>query len=408
MKSPTLMFRDSAALQGKSMMNKLSPLANAPSRAEHAASMAEHQADGVCRATEIGNRGPVCLGPDGKLHPEILAAYWEHGYYIFEGVIGPDEVEALRADAVNMLERAPVRPGADVDAKGRPALGRDHMREPYTFTKPLGDPWGGTTKLNGRHPSQMTQPVADSDAPEEVVFLMYGMCQEMPAGLRVYGNPKLLAIAASINGDDFVPYNDAIFVKQAGLGGSVAWHQDGVTHWSNPDWDMGIHGFNFQVQLYETTPANCLWIKPGTHKEGRIDIKKLVTENGGAETLPGTVPLVCQPGDVTLVNRQMLHGSFANTSDLQRISLTFGFHRRASVLNQKGSLSMGAETVYDEKRVSERSAVIQVGIDARSKHFPDESPFQYQPFIGLEDEHRLNDETFERVIRDYNTKDLAI
>ena len=254
----------------------------------------------------------------------------------------------------------------------------------------------------------MAQPVADSDAPEEVVFLMYGMCQEMPAGLRVYGHPKLLAIAASINGDDFVPYNDAIFVKQAGLGGSVAWHQDGVTHWNNPKWDMGIHGFNFQVQLYETTPANCLWVKPSTHKEGRVDIKKLVAENGGAEALPGTVPLVCQPGDVTVVNRQMLHGSFANTSEMQRISLTFGFHRRASVLGQKGALSMGAETVYDEKRVFERAAVIQVGIDARSTHFPDETSFQYQPFAGLEDEYRLNDETFERVIRDYNTKDLAI
>ena len=63
----------------------------------------------------------------------------------------------------------------------------------------------------------------------------------------------LLAAAASINGDDFVPYNDATFVKQPGLGGSVSWHQDGVTHWDNPEWDSGIHGFNFQVQLYDTS-----------------------------------------------------------------------------------------------------------------------------------------------------------
>jgi ectoine hydroxylase-related dioxygenase (phytanoyl-CoA dioxygenase family) len=393
-------------------MNELSPPAQTPAktptRAEHAASMVAYQAEGVRRAAEIGNRGPVRLGPDGKLHPDIVAAYWEHGYYIFEGVIGAEEVEALRGDAINMLERAPVRPGADVDAKGRPALGRDHAREPYTFTKPLADPWGGTSKLNGRHPSQMTQPVADTDAPEQVVFLMYGMCQEMPAALRVYGHPDLLAIAASINGDDFVPYNDAIFVKQAGLGGSVAWHQDGVTHWDNPNWDMGIHGFNFQVQLYETTPANCLWIKPGTHKEGRVDIKQAVADNGGAETLPGTVPLVCKPGDVTVVNRQMLHGSFANTSDKQRISITFGFHRRSSVLGQRGALSMGAETVYDEARIEERSAVIQVGIDARAKHYPSEAPFTYEPFAGREDEFRLTPEVFDRVIRDYNTKDLAI
>ena len=37
-------------------------------------------------------------------------------------------------------------------------------------------------------------------------------------GLRLYGHPGLLAVAASINGDDFVPYNDAIFVKKARSG----------------------------------------------------------------------------------------------------------------------------------------------------------------------------------------------
>mgnify|MGYP003313308866 CR=1 FL=1 len=117
-------------------------------------------------------------------------------------------------------------------------------------------------------------------------------------------------IAASINGDDFVPFNDAIFVKQAGLGGSVSWHQDGVTHWDSPNWDPGIHGFNFQVQLYASTPANCLWVMPGTHKLGRIDIREQVRQNE-SERLPGAVPLTCKSGDVTIVNRQMLHCSFA-------------------------------------------------------------------------------------------------
>ena len=31
-----------------------------------------------------------------------------------------------------------------------------------------------------------------------------------------------------------VPYNDAIFIKQPGLGASVAWHQDGIVHWNKP------------------------------------------------------------------------------------------------------------------------------------------------------------------------------
>ena len=389
-------------------MNEISPLAMEPTRAEHAATVGAYLEAGEERARALANRGPVRFGADGKLYPDILEAYWKHGFYVFEGVVGEAELAELRADADMMIGRAPVRPGADVDAEGRPALGRDYAREPYTLVKPLSDPWGGTDKLNGRHPHRMTQPRPDEDAPDYVVFLMYGMCQAMPAALRVYGHPHLLAVAESINGADFVPYNDAIFVKQAGVGGSVAWHQDGVTHWDSPDWDEGSHGFNFQVQLYPTTPANCLWVVPGTHKGGRIDIKRRVAENGGDEKFPDAVPLICEPGDVTAVNRQMLHGSFANTSPDKRISITMGFHRRRSVLGQRGKLSMGAGEVYDEQRIFERSAVIQVAIDARRQRFPEEASYRYRPFDGLEDEFRLNDETFERVIRDYNTKDLAI
>jgi hypothetical protein len=389
-------------------MNDIAP-SSAPSRAEHQARMAAYLAAGEARGRALGNKGPVRFGPDGKLHPDIVAAYWKHGFYIFEGVVSSDEVAELRADATNMLERAPVRPGAAVDAKGRPAMGRDWAREPYTFIRPLSDPWGGTDKLNGRHPTKMAEAKADADAPEHVVFLMYGMCMGMPAGLRVYGHPHLLAIAESINGTDFVPYNDAIFVKQPGVGGSVSWHQDGVTHWGKPDWDEGSHGFNFQVQLYPTTAANCLWVVPGSHKLGKIDIKKLIADNGGDDRLPDAVPLICGPGDVTMVNRQCLHGSFANSSPDIRISLTFGFHRRRSVLGAKAGLSMTTQNVvYDEKRIEERAAVIPIAIDARHRKYPQERPFAYRPFAGREEEFRCNEETMQRVIRDYNTKDLAI
>jgi ectoine hydroxylase-related dioxygenase (phytanoyl-CoA dioxygenase family) len=155
--------------------------------------------------------------------------------------------------------------------------------------------------------------------------------------------------------------------------------------------------------------GNALWVMPGTHKQGRVDIKKLVTENGGSEQLPGAIPLICAPGDVTIVNRQTLHGSFANSSPDLRISITFGFHRRQSVLGQKTALSVQVEGVrYDEARIDRRAAVVQVAIDARRQQFPSERHFVYQPFAGRAQEFRLNDDTFNRVIRDYNLHDLAI
>jgi ectoine hydroxylase-related dioxygenase (phytanoyl-CoA dioxygenase family) len=288
-------------------------------------------------------------------------------------------------------------------------LGVDAPREIYNLCKPLSDPQGGTDANAGRHPSRMAEPKPDGDAPSYTVLRMRAMCQYMTEVLRVYGHPQLLAVAASINGEDFVPFNDVIFVKQPGVGGSIAWHQDGVTHWDNPEWNEGIHGFNYQVQIYPTTLGNALWVVPGTHKQGRADIKRMVAENGGSEQLPDAIPLICDPGDVTIVNRQTLHGSFANSSPDLRISITFGFHRRKSVLGAKSALSVAYQGVtYDAERIDRRSAVIAVAIDARRQRYPQEKPFVYQPFAGREDEFRFNEATFEKVIRDYNLYDLAI
>ena len=380
---------------------------HAPTAAEHAEGMARYMRAGEARAEDLGNRGPARI-EGGKLADEILDAYWEHGFYVLEGVVGASELEELRTDMADVLARAPVARGAEVDGRGRPALGAEFKKPTFTFIKPLSDPVGGTNLVGGRHPAKMVEPQPAEDAPEDVVHMAYGMCQTMASGLRLYGHPQLLAIAENINGPDFTPFNDAIFIKQPGLGGSVAWHQDGLTHWNSPNWNEGIHGFNFQVQLYPTTPGNCLWVVPGTHKRGKLDIKAMVAANGGSERLPDAVPLVCRPGDVTMVNRQTLHCSFANTSPDLRISLTYGFHRRTSVLGATGKLGSTETEIYDEQRIFERSSVIAVAIDARRQHFPDEKHYFYQPFAGLEDDYRWNAETYEKVIRDYNLKDLGI
>ena len=235
---------------------------------DHAETMELYVEQGTSRSYALGNRGPIAFDSRGKLASHILEAYWETGFYVFEDLVDAAEIEQLRSEMNELLDRAPIDNGAKVDSKGRAAFGQEFARPVYQLVKPLSDPWGGTELLNGRHPVQMSQPKPREGLPEKVVFIMSGMCQTMQSGLRLYGHPDLLTIAASINGDDFVPYNDATFVKQPGMGGSVSWHQDGVTHWDSEEWDEGIHGFNFQVQLYPTSPRSCLWVVPGTHKLG--------------------------------------------------------------------------------------------------------------------------------------------
>src|SRR5262249_4615805 len=142
----------------------------------------------------------------------------------------------------------------------------------------------------------------------------------------------LMAVAESILGDDFVPYNEVTFVKEPGLGPSVAWHQDGTTHWNATDWDQGAHGFNFMTQLYPSTAGNGVLVLPGSNKRGKGDIKRMVAESG-SDRLDGAVPMLTEAGDTIVTNRQLVHGSFANSSPDRRITLNAGFFPRRRVLD---------------------------------------------------------------------------
>ena len=243
------------------------------------------------------------------------------------------------------------------------------------------------------------------EAPEFIPQLVLGSLQFSDACLRVYGHPQLLGVAAAINGEDFTPFNEAVWIKHPGLGGSVAWHQDGWTHWQSPDLDEGTHGFNFMAQLYGCTPANGLWIVPGSHK-GKADIKAMVAA-AGSDRLRDAVPVVCDPGDVVICNRQAIHGSFANTSPDVRVTINFGFHRRASILGVTSGGVHNEVAVYDDERIRERSRLIGYAIDARRQRFPDETPYTYQPFVGQEAAYRWTPEA-KAGLKDYNLQDLGI
>ena len=304
-------------------------------QAENELAMRAYLRAGEQSAAVLGNRGPIRFNLDGRLHADIVEAYWRCGFYIFEGVLDADELADLEADVMDIRERLPSEQGSPVDAKGRPALAADCQGSTLFWSKPLGDPFGGTDLASGRHPVKMSEPAAAADAPKEIVYLILGDLQFSEACLRLYGHPQLLAVAAQINGEDFTPFNEALFLKEPGRGASVAWHQDGATHWDSPSWDQGSHGFNFMAQLYGCTAANGVWVVPGTHKLGKVDIKAMAAA-AGSDRLPDAVPMICAPGDVAMCNRQALHGSFANTSEDWRVTLNFGFHRRSSVLGVQG------------------------------------------------------------------------
>jgi len=361
---------------------------------------------GTNRALALDNRGPIRYSDDGRVHPDILESYWHHGFYVFTGVFGREELDDIERDFKDVMARLPVHKDADVDAQGRPALGTGCTSKVLYWSKPLGDPFGGTAYGKGRHPVKMFEPAAAKDAPDDIVYLIIGSLQFSRAALRAYGHPDLLAVSAAVNGDDFVPYTDVFFIKAPGLGASVAWHQDGVTHWDAPDWHQGSHGFNWMGQLYGCTAANGVWVVPGSHKQGKVDIKAMVAE-AGTERLPQAVPMVCDPGDAIISNRQLLHGSFANTSKDWRVTLNMGCLPRAAVLDVAGGGIVTGTQVYDAAHIEERSKAIGLAIAARQHRFPDEAPYQYKPFIDAGKSFVWNDSMLSE-LHDYSRLDMSV
>ena len=373
---------------------------------EQAAAMRDYLVAGQDAALALDNRGPIEFDASGKLAQHILDAYSKYGFYVFTGVLTEEECEDIETDMVALKASFPVAPDSTVDAEGRPALGSDSLTPHLVWSKPLGDPLGGTQLANGRHQVKMFEPEAMADAPLASPFILLGSLRFSDACLRTYAHPELLRVAEAINGEDFAPFNEALFIKEPGIGAAVSWHQDGVTHWDSPDFDENIHGFNFMAQLYGSTAVNGVWVLPGSHKLGKIDIKDLVSSSK-SERIEGAVPLVCDRGDVVICNRQALHGSFPNSGFEPRLTVNFGFHKRSSVLGVKGGGIHSDAQVFDDEIIARRSRVLGYAIAARKERFPEETAYEYKPFT----EQSLSfvwDEAARADIHDYNRDDLSI
>ena len=373
---------------------------------EQADAMRQYLIEGEQAAYQLDNRGPIRFESDGKLAGDILQAYSRYGFYVFTSVIKKDELQDIVEDLDAMRTRFPVGPGSAVNRDGDPALGADCEAPSLLWSKPLGDPLGGTELARGRHEVKLIEPEAAADAPSEAPFILLGSLQFSEACLRVYGHPQLLRVAESVHGSDFAPFHESLFIKDPGVGAAVSWHQDGDTHWDSDNFDEGIHGFNFMAQVYGSTPVNGVWVLPGSHKLGKISIKKLVEESG-SERIKGAVPIVCDAGDVVICNRQLVHGSFPNSGFEPRLTINFGFHRRSSVLDVVGAGIHNEVMCYDEQLIEHRSRVIGYGIDARSKRYPEETSYRYIPFAKSGKKYFWSEEA-KAGLKDYNLQDLSI
>lgn len=187
-----------------------------------------------------------------------------------------------------------------------------------------------------------------------------------PGFLSIARHPTILDMVGQVIGPDFALWNSSFFAKPAGNGKRTPWHQDGEYWPIRP-----LATCTVWIAVDAATPENgCLRVIKGSHKSGKLRKHRTVDADDVTlhqELMPDeydesqAVDLVLQPGQVSLHDVFILHGSEANVSPNPRRGMTLRFMPTSSVFDRDKAREMHKSMgVIDH---SQRTLFLMAGTD---------------------------------------------
>jgi ectoine hydroxylase-related dioxygenase (phytanoyl-CoA dioxygenase family) len=137
-------------------------------------------------------------------------------------------------------------------------------------------------------------------------------------------DPRLYQPSASINGcESLSVFSDKLNVKRPG-GAPFPWHQEGL-YWENGAEDLESLVSTLTYLDDATKENGCLWVIPGSHKQGNLQGLKDRGVLGALYTdvalIDGeAIPTELRAGSVLFFHRDLVHGSQTNrTRESRRV-----------------------------------------------------------------------------------------
>lgn len=203
-------------------------------------------------------------------------AFREAGVLVLRGLLGADELAALRVETQALVERAAASRVEDPDFQYR------------------AHPDGG-----------------------EVPFRVEYVVDKLPACRALLGHPFVLRSVERLQGRDFIPTWDSMVWKHPGAGAVVEWHRD----CDRSQCDEARPIFNVDFYLDESDAENGLFALPGSQRWSDEEAARECAERNaaGAFRTDGACPLPLAPGDALLHDVLLVHGSPPARSTLRRV-----------------------------------------------------------------------------------------
>ena len=141
---------------------------------------------------------------------------------------------------------------------------------------------------------------------------------------RLVSHPRVLDAVEGVLGPDIIVWSAGLFNKHPHDSSYVSWHQDG-TYWELDSTKVTTAW----IALSASNPANgCMRVVPGSHRQGIHPHEDTYAEanalSRGQEVQVAVdestvTDVVLQPGEMSLHDVRIIHGSNANTSDFKRV-----------------------------------------------------------------------------------------
>ena len=144
----------------------------------------------------------------------------------------------------------------------------------------------------------------------------------------------------------------------------------------------------------ESISASIFTLQQWTTVEwGQVALKSMVETHGS--TLPDSIPVPVDAGDVVVHNRNLVHGSFTNHSADLRLTVYFGYHHRQTVTG-----------VFTSDHVYQREKVVALAIQRWTEFEPvAEDKDKSAPAAEVP---RLDSNRFHSVVRHLSAKEEAV
>ena len=177
--------------------------------------------------------------------------------------------------------------------------------------------------------------------------------------LNVARMPEILDMVEQVLGEDIALWNMSFFAKPARVGTKTPWHQDGEYWPIRP-----LATCTVWIAIDASTRENgCLRVIPGSHQPRQLARHQQNDAPGLALNLElerdqfdeaSAVDIVLEPGQLSLHDVYLYHGSEANRSEHPRRGMTLRYMPTTSVychdeptrFQREGRLVMSNRTIY--------------------------------------------------------------